>query len=202
MQAKLTELTRIKSILGIDPADVSEDSNIDFAILTTSAAVESYLNRSLNRKQYTDVAVSASSRQWIQLPEWPVLQVDEIKEDGELLDPADYVVDGSSGVINRLGKKLWQKDITATFIAGYVMPEDNNPPDDPRTLPYDIENACIMWAIDNYQNITRIGISRESVEGISVAYETPFTRSITTGGRILPAPPTVMSLLNPYRRVM
>lgn len=62
-------------------------------------------------------------------------------------------------------------------------------------LPYDVEDACIMWAVYRYQMGTSMNVASERIDGLGQKTYT----SAESGGRMLPAPAGVLALLNPYR---
>ena len=192
----LTTLATIREALEIPVAEVDAqmDANLTRYILAISAAIETYCDRLFELAAY-DVRLEGKDRKKMSLPQWPVVTVTEIKHGDDILTTSDYRLDANAGMIEKV-TGTWTEDVNAKFTAGYVLP-----PDPDRNLPYDIEHACLLWAMLQYNTINKAGIKSERIDDIAVNYESPFAVSVSTGGKIFPAPPTVMAMLNSYRRM-
>lgn len=80
------------------------------------------------------------------------------------------------------------------FSVEYALPGEKENQDKPR-LPYDVEDACILWATYRWQLGGNIGVASERIDGLGQKnYAVQ-----TMGDRMLPAPPAVLALLDPYR---
>ncbi|MBD5156222.1 MAG: hypothetical protein HDT13_01065 [Butyrivibrio sp.] len=95
--------------------------------------------------------------------EYPILNVEYVKEEGRLVDPScyDYSQTGEIGVIYR--DEGWlragyrrglaydivapKRAIEVSYTAGYVLPKDATE-DDPQTLPADLE--ALVWELVSY----------------------------------------------------
>ncbi len=63
-------------------------------------------------------------------------------------------------------------------------------------LPYDIEDACLLWLTYRYNTGGSAGVASERIDGLAqINYSLQHI-----DGKLLPAPPAVLALLNPYRR--
>ena len=76
----------------------------------------------------------------------------------------------------------------------YTMPDEPVYPEKQR-LPYDIEDACILWAVYRYQLGGTMGVSSERIDGLG--QKNYALQHID--GKMIPAPPAVLALINPYR---
>lgn len=83
------------------------------------------------------------------------------------------------------------------FADDYTLPGEE-PTDDKPILPYDVEDACILWASLRYQTGNSIGLSSERIEGLG--QKVYAVQNI--GLRLLPAPAAVIALIDPYRKMV
>lgn len=83
------------------------------------------------------------------------------------------------------------------FADDYTLPGEELTGDKPR-LPYDVEDACIMWASLRYQTGSSIGLSSERIEGLGQKVYA----AQNIGHRLLPAPAAVIALIDPYRKMV
>lgn len=84
-----------------------------------------------------------------------------------------------------------------SFTSEYTMPGD--PPIDaiPR-LPYDVEDACILWCTYRFNTGGNMGVSSERIDGLG--QKNYALQHIE--GKVIPAPPSVLALLDPYRNMV
>ena len=84
------------------------------------------------------------------------------------------------------------------FAEEYNLPGDTDPdPEKPR-LPYDIEDACILWTVYRYNLGGNIGVASERIDGLGQKNYALQTH----GDRMIPAPPAVLALIDPYREMV
>lgn len=84
------------------------------------------------------------------------------------------------------------------FAEEYNLPGDTDPdPEKPR-LPYDIEDACILWTVYRYNLGGNIGVASERIDGLGQKNYALQTH----GDRMIPAPPAVLALIDPYRKMI
>jgi len=87
------------------------------------------------------------------------------------------------------------------FSEEFTLPKDYDPdnpdPDKPR-LPYDVEDACILWTTYRWNLGGNIGVASERIDGLGQKNYAVQTH----GDRMIPAPPAVLALIDPYREMI
>ena len=152
----LTTLETVKLFL---PASVEESADALFTMMINQASdwIEQQLQRKLGKASY-DEWLYSTGRQWLMLREWPILSVEEVTQQGQIIAPEMFLVepDGYAGCLYKDDGWTWfgyrqglaadpvaaSRNIRVKYTAGYVLPKDATE-DNPRTLPYDIEQLCI-----------------------------------------------------------
>lgn len=156
----LTTLERMKLMLGI--SDI-EDENVDEMVMLlinrASSWIERQIGRHLGKDSYRQWYNANGQRELVTI-EYPIISVEYIKEDGQLVSPEayDYTQTANIGVIYR--DTGWLKagyrkglaydiiaakrNIEVSYTAGYVLPKDATE-DDPQTLPADLEG--LLWDV-------------------------------------------------------
>ena len=61
--------------------------------------------------------------------------------------------------------------IKITYTAGYVLPNEDNPPNYPRTLPYDLERACLLMISEAYNTDASVGLSKFSIGDVKWEFD-------------------------------
>ncbi len=153
----LTTLERMKLMLGIEGDDEKTNEIVELLINRASSWVERQTGRHLGRNKYHQW-YDADGQQELVTIEYPIINVEYVKEEGKVVDPRlyDYGQTANIGVIYR--DDGWMKagyrrglsyDIVAikrvievSYTAGYVLPKDATE-DDPQTLPADLEG--LIW---------------------------------------------------------
>lgn len=80
------------------------------------------------------------------------------------------------------------------FAAEYTLPGEQENQEKPR-LPYDVEDACILWVVYRWNLGGNIGVASERIDGLGQKnYAVQ-----TMGDKMIPAPPAVLALIEPYR---
>lgn len=196
---RLTTLSALKAELGI--TDTTQDALLEQLIDQASAMIETYCNRCFAKQRYRETIPGYGSAYLI-LTMRPVISIESIKENGTLI--SDYSLDSpGSGLVHRRKGWGWDPSIAwnitwhviansevadyeVEYTAGYVLPGDVN-----RTLPADIEKACIdivkNWYLENQQGTN---IQSESLGDYSVTYAKPADRTL---------PQTVLLTLDRWR---
>jgi len=184
----LTTLEDMKTMLGISPEDTTNDEIIINLINGVSAWIERMTGRNLSKQTYTQW-YNASGSQTLVLLQWPIVSIDYIKEDKFEIDPAtyDYGQTGIIGVVYRdMGWPIrtyvgglsydmlaYRRLIEVRYTAGYVLPKDAKPPDEPCTLPYDLQK--IVWdAVMQEFSIMQsgaMGLSAFSISDVSWTFD-------------------------------
>lgn len=180
----LTTLDRMKLMLGIaDVEDERTDEVVMLLINRASSTIERQTGRHLGKHKYRQW-YNADGQQELVVIEYPIIDVEYVKEDGKVVDSNsyDYSQTGEVGVIYR--GEGWLKagyhsglayDIVApkraievSYTAGYVLPKDATE-DCPQTLPADLEG--LLWdmvslAYTNLQNGSQ-GLSSFSISDVT-----------------------------------
>jgi hypothetical protein len=129
----LTTLDEVKNRLFIN--DDEFDRAIIRAINVASDRIERMCRRSFALKEY--IYKVRESTSMVFLPNLPVVEIISIND-----DPAtDVEFDAETGMI----QKWFCTGGVIRYRAGYVLPKDETDANK-RTLPYDIEEACIRFA--------------------------------------------------------
>jgi len=176
---RLTTLSTVKEELGI--ADSSKDTLLQNLIDQASAYVEHYCNRIFALQKYKET-VAAHGGLYLALSMRPVIDVESVKENGQLI--TDYVLETpDSGLLYRKAGWGWKPMLNwvitwqplpnadmqtyeVVYTAGYILPSETG-----RTLPYDIERACIEIIKSWYMDIeSGRRIQSESIGDYSVTY--------------------------------
>lgn len=84
------------------------------------------------------------------------------------------------------------------FSSEYTLPGEEPSEVIPR-LPYDVEDACILWCTYRHEMGGKMGVSSERIDGLG---QKNYTRMVTDNGKMYPAPPAVLALLDPYREMI
>lgn len=142
----LTTIEALKEELGIAVDDTSKDKQLARYINAASDAIRAYCDRDFARAHRTDVR-KGSGAPALLLRLFPLVEIHHVKIDEETV--ADYRVDRDTGV-------LWRADgwpsasipnIEVEYTGGYVTSEQAREDEQlERTLPYDLEEACIVTA--------------------------------------------------------
>jgi len=196
---KLTTVETLRSELGI--IGTAEDALLSKLIDQASAMIETYCNRCFAKQKYRET-IPGYGNVYLALSVRPVVSVESVKEEGRVI--TDYSLDSpSSGLLYRRTGWGWNPGIAwnitwhimanselanyeVEYTAGYGLPGE---PD--RTLPADIERACLeiakTWYLENQQGTN---IQSESLGDYSVTYAKPADRTL---------PQTVLLTLDRWR---
>lgn len=156
----LTTIEQAKKHLGISEQDTTQDETIEFLINAASSLIERYCNRKFGHTRYQELVTGRGSLKLV-LEHFPITELhglsinhDNVSEtvdistvhilnNGMLYRPnggfPDYRLSGQFMHPN------YDQDVHNIFVdysAGYVLPKDATK-DNPRTLPYDLELACL-----------------------------------------------------------
>ncbi len=205
----LTTLARVKTELGI--SGTADDAHLQDLILASSDMLTSRCNRHFHyAPNWVDEVPSYGQHRLI-VRHAPLLEVTSITYDGGLVDAGNYSIsDAAKGWIFSRGGwlsmgSLWGGVVqpfpyagsevnayTIVYAGGYVTPQQAS--DDPlltRTLPYDLELACIQATVSLYRAKGQDRrIASESLLSYSVAYKDSMAEV-----------PEVASVIRRYRRI-
>ncbi|OLN21712.1 hypothetical protein BTO30_13495 [Domibacillus antri] len=173
----LTTVEEARRFLGL-----TEDTGIERAINEASSIIETHCRRSFSVREYSQ----RISHQDFGLDGYPVINV--LSFNGDPL-PDDVYIDKVSGLIDtcRSGEIV--------YTAGYVLPKDETA-DNPHTLPYDIERACLQLIDTLY--VDADGFIGEA-SAIKIGDWSINQKGAVPGGFI---PDDIRSTLDMYRRVL
>lgn len=201
----LTTLDTLKNELGIKPTDESDeerDKKLCRKINTYSDLIENVTGRIFKLQTYTE-KYQGSNTQTILLNNKPVTNIVSVTQDGETIESTEYQLLGKHDNKRRLFKNSgWKQssygylmtpqrkfgdfDIEITYEAGYILPYDENYPEKPRTLPYDIENAILTFiCVDMSQEGSSQGLKGFKISDVSWDFGNPF-ENLTTMKQMSP----------------
>jgi hypothetical protein len=196
------------------------EADLERRIGVASTAIEGYCGRHFAEATVTE-AVPGHGTQYLTVSRTPVTEITSISYDGEAVDAEDYDAtekEKAAGLIRSLAGDWYdtallaaspsplplggteQPDYTVEYVGGYVLPKDATE-DSPRTLPHDLEEACIQTCVALYRQKGRDqSILSESLMSSSRSYAG--STSNTAIGRGLGGiiPDAVVPLLEKYRR--
>lgn len=151
---------------------------------------------------YVEVIRDLTSAYELFLSQRPVTSITSLVEDASTLtEGTDFQVNAGVGSLDRLSTDsitTWGfSKATITYVAGYILPDDA----DNRTLPYDIEEACIYTVRARMSELDSTNadaeIRSESLDGIySASYE---TNGATRFSSNMGLPQRAVALLAKYR---
>jgi len=213
---RLTTLTTLKSEL--DLTSNGEDTYLANQIDAVSALVCTYLgvpsaadgSRTLGRETLVETIrldrrsyglpsrlyAHVSGLSIIVLSRRPVVSIASVIEDGDVVDPANYEVNGATGIVQRLDSDLprdwWASKTVITYTAGWLLPGDAG-----RNLPFEIEDAVIkLIKAERFARKRDPALRAEDVSGIG---RQEYQIGGALGGAAIP--PDIAAQLDQYRNV-
>lgn len=184
----LTTIDQVKTVMEIDSSDTTRDSIIEYFINSCSAEIENECGRKFGLSTHFFSSTIRSDA--IYLDEYPITEIVSITENGATLTTADYTLKPNSGTILRPFRGL----VAVEYKAGYALPKDDSPTT-PRTLPFDLENACISYVMYCMTMKDAAGLSSYKEGELQWNY----TRN-AVGVNIYPMPIDVLGKIGPYTR--
>jgi hypothetical protein len=187
----LTDLASVQTELGLSGQD--EAPYLNAQIAAASAAIASWCGRPFARETVQEVFRPEGCMQALSLARFPVTTLTSVVEDGTTLTAADYELDAESGLLWRLSsdaRVAWRaRKITLTYTAGYLLPDDGG-----RTLPHDVQRACVLMVAAQYNARGRDPMLRsEGAQGVGQ------TSYLDPRAGMEAMPPQAAALLQPYR---
>lgn len=196
----LTTLATLKSELGITGS--GSDTRLSLLITQVSAAIESFLDRRLERRSVTDVFVQP--RRTLYLSAWPVVSVTSVVENGLTLTTDEYVIDTDAGIItpplygvgygSPWGYRTYWSSATVVYTAGYILPGNVG-----ANLPGDIERAALDLAIRSFHGAGRDPTLRSEVVPGVIEQSWSAVDSVPTFGGV---PIDIAQSLGSYQRAV
>ena len=179
----LTTLLQVQTHLSV--TDSAETPELTWLINVASDRIEAECNRSFGKATHTSEEYTGDGRRLLALQQYPILVVSAITMDE---DPViDFLIDNAAGLLFR--EAAWNKNsvISTTYDAGYVLPKDATT-ENPRTLPYELESACVLLVAQLYNQRGSEHLSAEAVGPLKWTYVDEI--------------PAVRAIINKYRRVL
>lgn len=215
-QTDLTTLAAVKSELGIE--DNKSDAWLKMQIQVASQVVTDYLNViaaddstvtlgqetlvetfRVHHSRYLSRRLDSERTQYLLLSRRPITSIASVVQDGLMLDPSEYEVDGT-GALKHLSADRptdWNGNkIVVTYTAGWLLPGQ-----DGRNLPPDIESAVIglvkmfRFARERDPNVKSEHDNIPGVRDFQVDY---FFRNPEPGA---PLPEEIAQKLNRHRQI-
>ncbi len=212
MAVRDEDLTLVATVQA-EAADLGSASTtlLERMIAAASDAIRGYIGRPLHRATVTE-SYAGHGDQWLSLGRLPVISVASVSWNGSELDADSYTLDDpDAGLLyracgwpytGRMLRGMLQEDrapgseqrlLEVTYTAGWLTPQQGD-----RTLPFDLEQACIETVVSLYRRKGRAGdIAGESIGIASVTYRNPNSVIGVGGGGMLPD--AVLPTLNRYR---
>jgi hypothetical protein len=187
----LTDLHSVQAELGL--SGTTEAGYLQRQIAQASATIASWCGRAFAQETVREVWRPDRWVESLSLARFPVTSIASVIEDGTTLAATDYEVAPESGLLYRLSgdeRTTWRaRKITVQYTGGYILPEQPN-----RTLPHDVQRACILMVAAAYLAKGRDPMLRsESAQDVGqVSYLDP-----RAGMESMP--PQAAALLQPYR---
>lgn len=206
----MTTVTTVKSFTGIPAADLSKDSLLEFLINAASERIEKYCSRHFEKATYTEYH-RGHERQRLLLNQYPIVSVTSVELNGSVLASTEYETeDADAGILYRETGWPWRgysiglvgepgisvRNIKVVYVAGYVLPKDATE-QNPRTLPYELEQACISFVAHLYGGKEGAGKLTEQQGAVRTDYE-----KLVRGVGTLPLPPEVAALCEGHRKLV
>ncbi len=202
---EFTLLAVVKDDLGVTGS--SEDGLLTGMIQQASDIIISHTGRQFARERVTET-LPANDEFTMVLTRTPIVTVHAITHDGSTISSTSYAVDDSSaGILFR--ETRWTKttlfanflspyptdhgrrDWSVDYTAGYIMPGSS----DARTLPHDLERACIDIVKSMY--LSKSDNPNVKTQKVGDASETKFGGSDSASA----IPPAALKVLNYWRRM-
>lgn len=153
----LTTLEQVKNDLGIASDVTSDDAYLAQLINSVSQTIETYCRTRFGLQEYHEMKQGRGSTKLI-LDNYPIHKVNQVIINEEVVNIDGIKTIPDNGIILRpiggFPSKVYgdyfmhpgpddgQFNIFVEYTAGYVLPKDATD-ENPRSLPYDIETACI-----------------------------------------------------------
>ena len=175
LTSALITLAEFKTYLPDYAGGTKYDGLFEMLIDSVSTQFDRYLGRLLAKGTFTGVYLDGPDSRELVLPNYPVVSIASIYEDGVLLtegEDYDYLLYADVGILQRLGGD-WAsgpKKILITYTAGYVV-QGTTPLTGETALPADIRLACMMQVAREWKKNTLSEwgvVSKSSPDGLSV----------------------------------
>ena len=190
-----TTIERVKLELGLDLAASTDDVFLNHHIQSSTRLFETLTGRRFDLNTYTHRVEQPLGFRRLQLPASPIVAITTLSYKGNLLDPADYLIeDAEAGFVVRTDGQSWQPttaasnnvsglpsqqpigDYVVSYQAGYA------------TVPEDVQNAVLQQVVlqwhkkgynPNVKSISVLGDSMSFASGIESQYHPAFQSAVS-----------------------
>jgi hypothetical protein len=196
-ETALTTVDRAMERVGTTDASLAND--LQRLIDAASDLARKYCGREFSRQEYTE-EMTGSGGDLLFLSEAPLVSIDEIRVDGDVMSVDDYEIESTeAGIIYRAGD-VWQWRVRniqtlggghplvgshlhtycIDYTAGWLLPDETG-----RTLPDDVEHAILetvaAWWLMQGGSTDSVGtpgtvgggVKRRTIDGLTVEYSGP-----------------------------
>jgi hypothetical protein len=195
----LTTVAELEGELGVYPG--SATALLERLIGAASDAIDAWCGHSLARAGVTETFVG-NGRARLLLPRTPLSSVSTVTVDGVTLAAADYSIQNAASgyLVRALGEWPLGAQIAVTYTGGYATPAQVPGTYPTRSLPFQVEQACLMTCVSLYRARGRDPqLSSEALGDYTAAYRGANAAIGTGAGGIIPD--AALPLLAPFRRV-
>ena len=178
-----TTLEALKKYILVAPENTDKDALLTMLLESCTEAAERFLGRYIIARDINCEPhdFEGLSTKYIQLENYPVVEITQIMQEGVLVPSASYKIDARSGIIkNTLSH--WRGVVSVDYKAGLANTVENVPPN--------IQLALWQWVADILRLQDSCGARSETLGDYSVSYYDEHA-----------IPPAVALLLEPYRKV-
>ena len=214
----LTTLDTVKGELGI--TDASQDDTLTRYINMASDFAEQYCATEFFYEEDIEEKVAGYGSMFLQVSRVPLLSIDSISLGGDDLDSDNYEIhpDGAEGRIYFLSGTTWtaasldvidtttlpgseRREYIVTYTGGYITPKQEDEAVGTRTLPWDLEDACISMVNNRYAMKGKdSGVKSEKLLSWAVTYGDSGTSGQSRGRSFVSQ--DVIDVLDNYRKVV
>ncbi len=165
--ANFATVADIEAFLQVEIDTPMQIASAQRALVEASAAIRNYTKQTLERVDDEMITLDSPGGYRLFLPELPVISIDSVVEDGEMLAAVDDYKLGQHGILHRVDQKWAEgiQNITITYTHGYA------------TIPDDIVAVCTRAASRGYQTGLKaadtdgvMGVASKSLGDFSVSY--------------------------------
>jgi hypothetical protein len=134
----------LKAAVGLEPNDTTKEALLELSVNTANALIAGYVGVDLSDTdtEQAFIEVVDNDARHMKLPAFPILSVVTLSADGNVMDPANYMLNERIGIIDfPMGipsGARWGHRMVATFKAGY------------EEIPQDLVMACTNIAAALY----------------------------------------------------
>ena len=138
--ASFTDLATVKSALGIDADDDSQDESLSRLIAGVSEAMKNYMRRLIVETTHSAEKYHGNGKDSLVLKQYPVVSgAVTVRVDDSAFDPDDFAVDAAAGVIECMPGVVFPRgvaNVEVDYVSGYAA-----------GVPQDLNLACVKQVL-------------------------------------------------------